>query len=493
MQYLVARSRAEYPGVVKVRRLNPKPSLAVLSAFGVVAMAGGCMRVPPAPVDLPERASARVAGGLDVSAIAVRAAALAPGTPRPEAGLDRLALFAAILTDDPRVAAARAGVEAARRDARLARKAANPMLSVASDYTNDPSMPAPWTIGATADVQLDFGGRRAGRIRGADLGVVGAGYDLVEVVWAERIAAARGLVDVFAGERQVALGDELVALYDRQLAAMQRRVDGGEMPALSLAPVRAARAAAARARDDARARIVGGRAAIATVLGVPVSAFDGVALLWPDFDVVPPAPAITPGLKQAALVHRADVMRTMVAYDQAEAALRVEVARQTPSISLAPGYSWEGGLIHIPFGIALQAPSFDLNRSAIMAAEAHRAAAGQAIESALADAQGTIDTAAGERAAAEAALARLIHEELPQARLAADRADAQLRLGAVDRADWAAAKSADAAARLAAIDALARLRLAQIGLEAALRRPLDGPETLISVRTDPALAGDDRP
>jgi len=110
MQYLVARSRAEYPGVVKVRRLNPKPSLAVLSAFGVVAMAGGCMRVPPAPVDLPERASARVAGGLDVSAIAVRAAALAPGTPRPEAGIDRLALFAAILTDDPRVAAARAGV-----------------------------------------------------------------------------------------------------------------------------------------------------------------------------------------------------------------------------------------------------------------------------------------------------------------------------------------------------------------------------------------------
>ena len=478
---------------MQILRLKPIHPLVCLAALGVLALVGGCVRVPPAPVDLPARAAARVGGGLDLSAIAGRAAALAPGTPRPEGGIDRLALFAAILSDDPRVAAARASVEAARRDARLAHKAASPMLSVASDYTNDPSMPSPWQIGATADVQLDFGGRKAGRIRGAELGVVGAGYDLVEVVWAERNAATRGLIDVLAGERQVTLGDELVALFDRQLAAMRRRVDGGEMSALSLAPVRAARAAAARARDDAQARIAAGRATIASVLGVPVSAFDGVALVWPDFDAVPSAPAITPGLKQAAMVHRADVLKTLVTYDQAEAALRVEVAKQVPSISLAPGYSWEGGLIHIPFGVNLQAPSFDLNRSAIMAAEAHRAAAGQAIESTLADAQGAIDAAASERAAAEAALARLVHEELPQARLAADRADAQLRLGAIDRADWAAAKAADAAARLAAIDTLARLRLAQVALEAALRRPLDGPETWISVRTDAAFAGENRP
>jgi len=367
------------------------------------------------------------------------------------------------------------------------------MLSLGTDYTNDPSMPAPWQIGATADVQLDFGGRKAGRIRGADLGVVGAGYALVETVWAERTAAARGLVDVMAGERQAVLGDELVALYDRQLAAMQRRVDAGEIASLMLAPVRAARAAAARARDDARGRIAGGRAAIASVIGVPVGAFDSVALVWADFGEAPPAPMVTADVVRTALVHRADVLRTLVTYDQAEAALRVELAKQVPSISLAPGYTWEGGLIHIPFGINLQAPSFDLNRSAILAAEAHRAAAGQAIESAIADAQGAIDSAASECRAAGAALARLTDEELPQARLAADRADAKLRLGAIDRADWAAAKATDAAARLAAVDALVRVRLAEIALEAALRRPLDGPETGISVRTDPALAGEKQP
>lgn len=453
----------------------------------------GCVHVPAAPVDLPARAAARVSAGIDLADVRARAAALAPGTARPAAGLDRLALFAAILADDPHVVAARDAVEVARRDARVAHKAASPMLSLASDYTNDPSMPSPWQIGATADVQLDFGGRKAGRIRGADLGVTGAGYDLIETVWTERTAATRGLVDIMAGERQVALGDDLVAMIDRQLAAMQRRVDAGEMAALTMTPVRAARAAAARARDDAMARIAGGRAAIATVLGVPAASLDPVAFVWPDFAEMPSAPAITPEVVRTALVHRGDVLHQLVAYDQAEAALRVEVARQMPSISLAPGYTWQGGLFHIPFGINLQAPSFDLNRSAIAAAEARRVAAGHTIEVALADAQGAIDTAARERAAAQAALARLQNEELPQARRAADRADAQLQLGAIDRADWAAAKVADLAVRLAAVDTLTRLRLAQIALEQALRQPLDGPETGIRVRTDPALAGETLP
>lgn len=481
-------------------RSNPVQAALQLALPCALVLAGGCVRVPPAPIDLPARALARTTDSFDLPAIEARAAALAPGEPRPAAtGMDRLALFAAILAIDPRVTAARDAVEAARRDALLAHKAASPMLGLAGSYTNDQSQPSPWLIGATADVQLDFGGRKAGRIRAADLGVVSAGYDLVETVWSERIAAARGLVDVLAGQRQVVLGDELLGLYDQQLAAMQRRVDAGELTSLALAPVRAMRAAAARARGDAVARIAGGRAAVATVLGVPAAVFDRVALIWPDFASLPPAPPLPPppppplitvDLRRAALVRRADVLKTMVAYDQSEAALRVELARQMPQINLGPGFTWQGGLITLPFALNLQSPSFDLNRSAIMAAAAHRTVAAQAVEAALADAQGAIEAAASERDAAAAALVRLTREELPQTRRVADRADAQVRLGSIDRADWAAAKAADAAARLAAVDALTRLRLAQIGLEAALRQPLDGPEARITVRSDAALGSE---
>ncbi|EGD58698.1 RND-type multidrug efflux pump, outer membrane protein [Novosphingobium nitrogenifigens DSM 19370] len=443
----------------------------------------GCVRVPPAPIDLPSRAAARTDAPLDRAEVDRRAALLAPDVPHPTDGLDRLALLAAIMVQDPRVEAARAALEGARRDARLAHKAASPTLTLSSEYANDPTTSSPWLIGGAFDLPLDYGGRREGRIRGAELGVVGARYDLAETVWSERVAAQRALIDVLAGERQVALGTALVGMIDRQIAAMDRRAAAGEIAPLDLAPVRAQRAAAARALDDAHARVRGGRAAIAGVLGVPVSALDGIGFIWPDFDQSPMIAAVEREDVRAALPHRADILRTMVAYDQAEAALQVEIAKQVPTVSLGPGYTWERGLVKWPVNVNLQMPSFDFNRSAIAAAQAHRATAGQAVEAALANAQAAIETAASERRAAALAYARIMREEVPQARLAADRADDRLRLGAIGRADWAALKSGDIAARLAAIDALTRLRQAQIALEDSLRRPLDGPETHVAAAT----------
>jgi CRISPR system Cascade subunit CasA len=132
-----------------------------------------------------------------------------------------------------------------------------------------------------------------------------------------------------------------------------------------------------------------------------------------------------------AVAGRADVLKAIVAYDQAEADLRGELARQYPAVSLGPGYTWERGLVKLPFAINLTVPSFDLNRAAIRAAEARRAQAGAAIETTLAQAQAAIESARAERAAAAAALDRVRRTELPQTEAVARRADAQLAKGAV--------------------------------------------------------------
>jgi CRISPR system Cascade subunit CasA len=179
---------------------------------------------------------------------------------------------------------------------------------------------------------------------------------------------------------------------------------------------------------------------------------------------------------------RADVLKAVVTYDQAEADLRGEVARQAPSISLGPGYTWERGLVKLPFALNLGLPSFDLNHAAIAAAEARRAQAGAAIESALANAQGAIEQALAERNAAWAALDRIRRTELPQTQAVAARADGQLAAGSIGRIDWTAAKIAAQEARLAQVDALARVVAADAALEEAMRKPLEGPETMI----DPA-------
>jgi CRISPR system Cascade subunit CasA len=219
------------------------------------------------------------------------------------------------------------------------------------------------------------------------------------------------------------------------------------------------------------------------VLGLPGAALDAQALSWPGFDVpADHAPTLDPAAKARAVAGRADVLKALVTYDQAEADLRGEVARQAPSISLGPGYTWERGLVKLPFALNLGLPSFDLNHAAIAAAEARRAQSGAAIESALANAQGAIEQALAERNAAWAALDRIRRTELPQTQAVAARADGQLARGSIGRVDWAAAKIAEQEARLAQVDALARVVAADAALEEAMRKPLEGPETMI----DPA-------
>jgi outer membrane protein TolC len=477
--------------------LQLRPSRLLLALSGSL-LAGGCVAVPPAPVDLSARATARTTATIDPVAIRAHAAAIAPAAPAREQGqgqgqgpeLDRLDLYAAILLLDPKVEQARAAVRTAEKAAAAARKAASPTLSLTSEYSNDGSGSAPWALGAALDLPLDYGARRSARLTRADLAVMAARDDLAETVWSERTALNKGLVDLLAGQMQADLGQTIVAARDAQLATLADRAARGEISGLALFPYRQQRAAAARAADDARTRQATGLAAIAAVLGVPATALARTPLVWPDFARPAAAPSLGGDARRQAISARSDVLKALAAYDQAEADLRGELAKQAPSISIGSGYTWDHGLVKLPFALGLNLPSFDLNRSAIRAAEARRAEAGAAIETALSAAQGAIEAAEAEQAGAFAALARVRTAEVPAAHATAQRTDQRLKLGAIDKAEWAGARIAALEADLAEVDALVRARLAVLALEDALRRPLGGPELAATQTVAPGPGGD---
>lgn len=446
-----------------------------------LVLVAGCVRYSPAPVSVSERAAQHVNASLDLPVIAAEARRIAPDAPQPPTGLDRLALFAALLENDPKIAQARKAIATAETQARASRKGPGPTFTLTSEYANDPSTSSPWLLGGAVALPLDIGGQRKARLDRADLAVVAARYDFAEIVWSERMALRRALIDAEIAERQVALGAEILALRDRQLAALERQVGLGELAGAAMTPNRALRAQELRALEDARAKVVAARATIAGLLGVPVSSLARLALSWPEFDEpgAEIAAGVTPATRMQALSGRADVLKALASYDQTEADVRLEIAKQYPSISLAPGYTWERGLVKLPLSINLALPSFDLNRAAIRTALAKRDEAGAAIEATIAQAQREIDTALVERAAAIAALNHLLGAELPQNEASAKRADAQLATGQIARSDWADAQLSLRMARLTGLDALARAHAAQAALEDALRRPLEGPEIMI--------------
>ncbi|MEJ2459460.1 MAG: TolC family protein [Novosphingobium sp.] len=451
-----------------------------IAALASVLVLAGCALYTPAPLVAAALALQQDAVALDESAVADKVHAMAPAAPYVPGKWNRLSLLAAALIYNPGIAAAQARIESAAAQARAARQAPGSTLTLASEYANDTSASSPWLLGGALDVPLDIGGVRRARIAGAALTVDDARYAYAEKVWSVRMAIERALVDRIASEERAGLYHALANLRARQLAAAERRVAAGAASRTDLERVRAAGADAARLAVDADRAVGAAKIALAAAVGLPEASFANT--IWTGF--ADPAPlasqAVSREQLRQAMLARPDILRAMVAYGQAEEALRGEVARQYPQITVSPGYTWERGLVKLPFNVGLALPPLDLNRHAIAAAEAKRSEMGKQVEAAVASGRAAIDRALSECRAARAALAHVRKAELPAAEELAKRADRELAAGSINRVDWASARAGELTARINASDALVRVRRADAALEDAVHRPLSGPELLIT-------------
>lgn len=436
---------------------------------------GGCAHYVPRPVQ--PRALLITQPSYDSTRVKTEAARLAPGVARD--GIDALTLFAAALIYNPDIAVARSAIATAEASAAASRIAAGPTLTLSSEYANDPSARSNWLLGAGIDMPLDIGERRAARLTTAALKIEIARYDYAETVWNVRMSIRRALAARVISLRQSELLEPMLLLRERRLAAMQRRVNAGEVSRAELERVRADLSDTSRRLSEAHAQMASNLAALSALTGIPQVILSAARLERAHFDGLEAAPRIESELRTDALVGRADVLKAVAAYDIAEADLRGEVAKQFPAFTLSPGYTWERGLVKLPFSIGLVLPPLDLNQHAIAAAETRRIEAGRRLESVLANARTALDSAVNEETASRQALGKVRSGELATALRLAQIADNELQFGSIDRTEWAAAQAGVALAQLSELDALARVEAADASLEDAARQPLRGPERAI--------------
>lgn len=446
-------------------------------------MLSACTKYERRPIDISSLAQSRSSATLDEARIDAMRARIAPDATDNLHTTDRLWALAAILEHDPKVATARAAVTAAEAGAKAQRHVVSPVLTLTGEYANDPATSSPWLIGGAIDLPLDIGGRRGARIRAADLDATIARYEFAETVWSERMTLRRALIGYFSGRQKIAAGLTLLELRDRQLAASERRLKAGEASKVDVEVVNLVREAAARDLAQAQSEHAQAGETIGAVLGVPASSQPGVRWQWPEFltpDPASPLPDVA-HLRVAAITARADVLRALADYDRADAVYRGEIAKQFPGLTVSPGYTWERGLVKLPLSVGLALPPLDMNRHAIAAAAKARDEAGRRLEEAVAAAGAEIDAALVERDLAAKALRAIRKHDLPVAVSTAKRADERLRLGDIDRTEWAEAQAEAQSAQLREVDAVERAQLAEAALEDALRRPLEGPETMVKV------------
>lgn len=134
----------------------------------------------------------------------------------------------------------------------------------------------------------------------------------------------------------------------------------GRCPAPSLNGFRADGAEASRLLLYAGSQARASSGALAATVGLAPAAFGSITPSWLGFDTPEsdPGAEVPEGSRLAAVLSRSDMLRAVAAYDQAEAGLKLETARQYPALRIGPGYTWERGLVKLrsPLGWCRRRP-----------------------------------------------------------------------------------------------------------------------------------------
>ncbi len=274
----------------------------------------------------------------------------------------------------PDLEVARAHVDVAQAGIRTAGARPNPTIQLTPGYNIDaPSATPPWLMGLTFDVPIETAGKRGYRIAHARQLTEAARLELAETAWrvrsrlrvalAEHLLARREL-DLLRAEEK--LRSEVFPLTERRYAVAR----------VSLNELNEARAELSRTRLSLRAaegRITETKIALAAALGLPVSAVEGISLVWPEMDSPPAEEGVSPeAIQCAGLLNRLDIRRSLAEYAAAEALLQLEIAKQYPDLQLGPGYDFDAGDNKFSLGISLTLPILNQNQGPIAQAKARR-------------------------------------------------------------------------------------------------------------------------
>lgn len=393
--------------------------------------------------------------------------------PRPSWDLPSLALAAVFLHPDVAVAQARArvfGAELATSRTRL------PYSVTLRPEFNDKTAPGetPWGIGVLVGLTWDVGGKRQAFSEQLERMEEAALIEVGMAGWRVRSRLRAHFVELYEATRMLETLAQEQEVRRTLLSLVEKRVSTGYTSALEANFVRQR-----LAEGDlllGRAAVVRDRAlaGVAEAVAVPLDELAQVRLDFTGLEL-PVAPPAARDVQREALLNRLDLRRKLADYAVAEAAVKLEVARQYPDVTLVPGYFWDVDESIWSIAFLGFVPPKARSRALIREAEARREVEEKAFLALQASVIAEAATAASRyQRAFEAAEAARRH--IAAARALRDRVERQFSRGYADRMELVQARLD---ALVVERDAVAAMLEAQQGLSAledAVQRPLDNPD-----------------
>jgi outer membrane protein, heavy metal efflux system len=399
----------------------------------------------------------------------------------PPAAWDLKALTLAALYYHPDMDIARAQWAVAKGGTKSAGERPNPTLGLLMGYnsTSPVSEITPWIPEVALEIPIETAGKRGIRINQARELADSARWNILSAAWEVRHRLRGALLDVQAADARASLLSEQERLQAEIVRLLELQKEVGEVSAYDVTQARVAHGAgrlaaieAARAREDAMAHL-------AAALGLPRRALEGVTL---SFDISRLTdPAFPAGdVRRHAVLNRSDILASLSEYAASEHALRLEIAKQYPDLSIGPNYQLDQTDSKWTIGLSFNLPIFSRNKGPIAEAEARREESAARFLALQSQVIGELDAAIED---CRAALAKANAADDLLANLAGQERAARARreLGELSKLEFLGIQLELNAGAQARLEALAQAQESVGRLENAAQSPLDVKDWITTV------------
>jgi cobalt-zinc-cadmium efflux system outer membrane protein len=452
----------------------------------VLALAFSCVRYHPRPI-APIKAMADFeARRLDSSELGTFLVANKEVESWPPARWDLKSLTLAALYYHPDMDIARAQWGVARGGRITAGERPNPILNPVMGYntTSPTSEVTPWIPEVALELSLETAGKRGIRIAEARHLAEAARWQILSTAWSVRSRMRGTLLEVYAaGEMEgLLVGQEKLQAEFVRILELQR--DAGEVSTYDLTQARVALDAsrlaaieAARVKEQALARLAG-------ALGLARQALEGVAISFDAFrDLKPDLPS--DDIRRHAVLNRSDILAALAEYEARQSALKLEIAKQYPDITLGPDYQLDQTDSKWTIGLGLVLPILSRNRGPIAEALASREESAARFMALQSQVIGELD-AAIEDCRAAVLKSRAANDLVANLAGQERAARAQRELGEISPLEFLGIQLELNAAAQARLEAMTQAQEAVGRLENAAQSPLDVKDWITTMSREPA-------
>jgi len=454
--------------------LNEKKARTLCVFLGLSGLfAAGCVAYKPKPVTAAAVMGDFEARRLDAPDLKDFLQARHGVKEWPPRDWDLHALTLAAFYFNPDLDVARAQWGTAQAGRLTAGERPNPTLGLLMGYnTSSPvSEITPWIPEASLEIPIETAGKRGYRIDQARHLSEAARLNIRTVAFDVRSRLRQTYLDLYNARETDALLARQLAIQTEYIKILEAQLAVGEVSAADVTQARIALDAGKLAALDAANQSAAARVRLASAVGMPAAALDGLVV---NFDGLAQIRLELPALeiRRRALVNRTDILGSLSEYEAAQSALRLEIAKQYPDISLGPDYQLDQSDAKWSLGLSLILPLLSRNKGPIAEAAARRTEAAAKFLALQAKVIGDLESAVmATRSAADKAKAA---EEM-QANLRKQETAAQARyaLGDISKLELLGLQLELASSALARLDAVVKVQQAVGDLENAMQSPLD--------------------